>query len=216
MNRVRITIDGREIRAEPGQMLLWAAEQAGIFIPQLCARESAHPAEASCRLCWVDLAGSLEPVLSCTVPVQEGLVVSTRSPAVDRMLRSAFELLLSRHRLHCKTCPANGACALQRIGVQRKIPLRLKRFPFLDPDWPIDESRPQLCLDPNRCVLCGQCVYVCNHEVGKGILDFQQRGLETRVGTFDGEPLASHDCDGCTRCAEVCPVGALYRREPAS
>ena len=80
------------------------------------------------------------------------------------------------------------------------------------PELPVDESRPELGYDPTHCVLCGRCVRVCNHEVGKGILDYRERGLRTIVGTFDDEPLAEQGCGDCVRCAEVCPVGAIYLR----
>ena len=86
----------------------------------------------------------------------------------------------------------------------------MARLAKIEPDLPEDVSRPDLGFNPNHCILCGKCVYVCNHEVDKGILDFSRRGMATRVSTFDGEPLASQDCGDCVRCAEVCPVGALY------
>ena len=212
MSRVTIVVDGQTIQAEEGSRLLWAILDAGIWVPNLCAIRELEPPNGGCRLCWVEVEGRSKPVTSCTQPVVDGMVVQTRSEAVDRLVRAGFEMLLSTHRLNCKDCPGNRRCALQEIAKQRKIPLTGKRLKKIEPDFPIDESRPDLGLDPNHCVLCGKCVYVCKHEVKKGVLDIMNRGLESRVSTFDGEPLADQGCGDCTRCAEVCPTHAIWKK----
>jgi formate dehydrogenase major subunit/NADH-quinone oxidoreductase subunit G len=212
MTKATIIVDGREIKAEVGSRLLWAIIDAGIWVPNLCAIRGLEPPDGGCRLCWVEVEDRESPVTSCTQPVFDGMVVRTRSPAVDRLVRAGFEMLLSTHRLDCKDCPGNRRCALQEIARLRKIPLRGKRLFKIEPDFPVDESRADLGLNPNHCVLCGKCVHVCNHEVKKGVLDIANRGIESVVSTFDGQPLAEQDCGDCTRCAEVCPVGAIYLR----
>jgi formate dehydrogenase major subunit/NADH-quinone oxidoreductase subunit G len=212
MTKATIIVDGLEIKAEVGSRLLWAIIDAGIWVPNLCAIRGLEPPDGGCRLCWVEVEDRESPVTSCTQPVFGGMVVRTRSPAVDRLVRAGFEMLLSTHRLDCKDCPGNRRCALQEIARLRKIPLRGKRLFKIEPDFPVDESRADLGLNPNHCVLCGKCVHVCNHEVKKGVLDIANRGIESVVSTFDGQPLAEQDCGDCTRCAEVCPVGAIYLR----
>lgn len=212
MSRVTILVDGQKIPAEEGSRLLWAILDAGIWVPNLCAIRELEPPDGGCRLCWVEVEGQRKPVTSCTQPVKDGMVVRTRSAAVDRLVRAGFEMLLSTHRLNCKDCPGNRRCDLQEIAKKRKIPLTGKRLKKIEPDFPVDESRPDLGLDPNHCVLCGKCVYVCKHEVKKGVLDIINRGLESRVSTFDGEPLADQDCEDCTRCAEVCPTHAIWKK----
>ena len=212
MNTANITIDGRRIKAIKGEILLYRALAEGFFIPNLCAMEEVHPPSASCRLCWVAVEGAAKPMTSCTVRIEDGMTVRTRGEAVDRLVRAGFEMLMSAHRLDCKICPGNRRCALQTIAKERGLSLRPKRFDKIEPEWPIDESRPEMGFNPNHCVLCGRCVYVCNHVVKRGVLDFTRRGLLTAVGTFDGEPLARQDCDGCLACVEVCPVVALYLR----
>lgn len=214
MSRVSIEVDGRKIEAEEGARLLPALLDAGFDVPNLCYLPGVEPPHGGCRLCWVEVEGKPAPVTSCTQRVRAGMVVRTRSQAVDRLVRGAFEMLMSVHRLDCKDCPGNRRCALQDIAKKRKLPLKPRRMPTIDPDLPVDESRPDLGFNPNHCVLCGKCVYVCTHEVGKGILDIIKRGLGSVVSTFDGQPLAEQECAGCTRCAEVCPVGAIYLREP--
>jgi predicted molibdopterin-dependent oxidoreductase YjgC len=161
----------------------------------------------------VEIDGDCEPLLACTVAARAGLVVRTRSPAVDGLVRAAFELLMSHHRLDCVRCPANRRCALQEIARRRRLALRPKGLTLTLPEGTLDESRPEMGLDPTKCVLCALCVWVCNHEVKKGIIDCIGRGLSARVGTFDGRPLASQGCGECVRCAEVCPVGAIYLRQ---
>lgn len=213
MKEVTITIDENIIQAVEGETLLSRALKEGIFIPSLCAIEGVAPPKASCRLCYVEVKGKTRPVTSCTTKVVDGMVVRTRTKAVDRLVASGFEMLMSIHRLDCKYCEGNRRCALQEIAKNRKLSLQVKRVPKIEPDLPIDESRPDMGFNPNHCVLCGKCVYVCNKVVKKGVLDYTNRGLNMRVGTFDGEPLADLDCGDCVACVESCPVGALYLRK---
>jgi len=212
MADVTLTIDGQEITAPEGQKLLWAAEASGIDIPHLCSHPDQTPPFGACRLCYVEIEGRSKPVTSCTEPVAEGMVVHTRSERVDRLVRSGFQLLMSTHDLSCKTCPGKRFCGLRRIARQRKIGLRSGNLEGLEPRYEVDESHPRLGLNPNHCILCGLCVWVCEEVVGRGILGFAGRGMQTRLSTFDGQPLATHaeDCTDCDRCATICPVGALY------
>jgi formate dehydrogenase major subunit/NADH-quinone oxidoreductase subunit G len=212
MSEVVLHIDGKRVTAREGERLLWVALREGFEIPHLCAKQGLEPPGGGCRLCWVEVEGVAKPVTACTQPVADGMQVHTRTPEVKRLVGAAFEMLMSVHRLDCKLCPANRKCALQDIAKAWKFPLKPKNLPKIEPDHPVDESRADLGLNPNHCVLCGHCVHVCNHEVKKGVLDFTHRGLSTVVGTFDGRPMSEQTCNGCTRCAEVCPVGAIYLR----
>lgn len=213
MSEVVITIDGREVRTPGGRRVLAAALEAGIYIPHLCGVETHPLPHGSCRLCYVQVEGRGEPVTSCTLEASEGLVIRTRSEAVDRLVRSAFHLLLSTHPLPCEGCPGHKQCALQDIAKAHHLKLKHSIYPTILPDLPTDGSHPRIGLDPNRCVLCGECIRVCDEE-GAHALGFVGRGLTTRIGTFDGLPLAETRCTGCERCAQVCPVKALYIREP--
>lgn len=209
---VTIYIDDQPVQARPGEYLLWAALDAGIYIPHLCAiREREFPFGA-CRLCFVEVEGRDAPVTACSEPVRKGLRVRTRSERVDRLRRTAFELLMSHHDLDCKNCLANRSCELQRLAKFLKVPLKPKRLRTLPTAIPVDDSHPEIVLNPNRCVLCGKCVWVCQHVLKTGALDFVLRGLQTRVAPFRMEPLAQTICTGCGACADVCPVGALRRR----
>lgn len=208
-----LTIDGSRCEAPEGQKLLWAALDNDIFIPHLCAmRERAKPA-ASCRLCFVEIEGRTGPVTSCTEPVAEGMIVHTRTEAVIELVRAAFDLIMSAHPVNCGECPGNTRCALQEIAKKMKFELKSKRLKEILPDYRIDDSHPEFSFDPNRCVLCGRCVYVCNNEVNAEAIDYSFRGLKTRVEAFGGGPIAESRCISCLRCVEVCPVHAFYMKK---
>jgi len=209
--KVKLTIDGREIEVLAGQKVLWAALDNGIYIPHLCAIRENHSPAASCRLCFVEIEGYPGPVTSCTVEAAGGMVISTRSQRVDRLVSTGFEMIMSNHRTQCKSCPANRNCALQRIARERGLKLKASRLEQLDRDLPVDRSSAKIIYDPNKCVLCGRCVWACRQQ-GSGTLGFTRRGFDRMVTTFLGAPLGESDCSGCTACAKACPVGALAEK----
>ncbi len=207
MSKVTLTIDGIQIEAQKGEKVLWAALEGGIYIPSLCAVRGLEPPFAACRLCFVEIEGR-GIVTSCTETVADGMVVYTNTPRVKRLRRTAFELLLSHHDTDCSSCPGHGNCELQRIASRLGLKLRQNRFRPVPISYPIDSSHPLITYDPNRCILCGKCVWVCN-ERGSGVLNFAFRGIDTVVTTFFGLPLADSGCNSCLECAAVCPVGAI-------
>lgn len=210
---ITLTIDGRQVKAKAGEKLLWVALENDIYIPHLCAIKEENRPSASCRLCFVEIEGAKHPVTACTTKVQEGLVVSTRSERVDRLVRTAFELILSDHNLNCRQCPANRACALQKIAKERKLKLRHERFKPLVQEYEIDESPEKFAFDRSRCVLCGQCVWADREEAKVGAIGFSERGIKRVVTTFKDVPLAESVCTQCLLCVKACPVGALYLKK---
>jgi bidirectional [NiFe] hydrogenase diaphorase subunit len=213
MKTVSLIIDGQPITAPEGRSLLWVALDNGIYIPNLCAlRDKPEPA-AACRLCFVEVAGKEQPVTACTEPVTESMVVNTRGERALKLARTGFELLLASHPVDCAHCPANRACELQKIARHLGIKLNTKRFRQLPRDLPIDSSHPRFIYDPNKCVLCGRCVWVCQRRNGKNGLGLAHRGFLRRVTTFADEPMATINCQDCDECVTVCPTGALVPRE---
>lgn len=213
MKTVSLTIDGKSITAPEGQSVLWAALDNGIYIPNLCAiRETSEPS-ASCRLCFVEVEGKAMPVTSCTELVKEGMVVNTRGPRAPRLSRTALELLLASHPVDCAHCAANGSCELQRAAKHLGIKLKTKRFRKLLRELPVDFSSPVFIYDPNKCVLCGKCVWKCR-ELGIGAIGFAHRGFERIVTSFGDEPIGQSKCSNCQECVAVCPVGALVSKVP--
>ncbi|NLL57052.1 MAG: 4Fe-4S binding protein [Firmicutes bacterium] len=208
--KITLIIDNKTITASEGEKLLWVALENNIYIPNLCAIKNAGRPAASCRLCFVEIEGFKEPVTACTTPVAEGMVVKTRTPAVDRLVKTAFELLLSDHRLKCSQCPRNRSCELQKIARERGLKLRLTRFKPLEKDIPpVDDSAASFTFDRSRCVLCGRCVWVDREAAKVGAIGFSRRGLNRMVTTFQDTSLADSICTECGLCVEACPVGAL-------
>jgi len=208
MKRANLTIDGRRITALEGERLLWVALDNGVYIPNLCAIRNDSEA-AACRLCFVEVAGKEQPVTACTEPVAEGMVVSTRGEKALRLVRSAFELLMASHPVECAHCASNGSCELQKIARHLGVRLKTKRFRKLTRELPVDESHPLFIYEPNKCVLCGRCVWACREKLGIGVLGFAYRGFQRVVTTFASDPLGKSRCQACGECVRVCPVGAL-------
>lgn len=213
MKTVSLTIDGKKIVAHEGQKVLWVALDNGIYIPNLCAiRKSLEP-YAGCRLCFVEIDGQDALVTACTEPVSEGMVVNTQAPKAKRLARTAVELLLASHPVDCAHCLKNRSCELQRLCAHLSVKLNTKRFRKLVHNYPIDSSCASFIYDPNKCVLCGKCVWVCRERFGVGTLGFAHRGFDRIVTTFEDKPLSESGCKVCDDCVKVCPVGALVLRD---
>ena len=213
MKTVSLTIDGKKITAHEGDKLLWVALDNGIYIPNLCTlRDNAEP-PAACRLCFVEVAGKEHPVTACTEPIREGMMVNTKGANALSLVCTGFELLMSSLSVDCARCPSHGSCELQKIARHLGVKLRSKRFRKLPREFPVDSSSPVFIYDPNRCVLCGRCVWVCRERLGISGLDFAHRGFARIVTTFGDEPIAESNCRDCGECVVVCPTGAMTFKE---
>jgi bidirectional [NiFe] hydrogenase diaphorase subunit len=209
---ITLTIDGGQYKAKQGDNVLWTALDNGLYIPHLCAIRKAETKSAACRLCLVDIDGRFSPVTACNVPVKDGMKISLNTERVKRLRNTVFELLLSHHRIDCAHCDKNGNCTLQDISAQLGLKLKLQRFRAIPSNLPVDYSHPLFYFDPNKCVLCGKCVWVCQ-TAGNGAIDFAFRGIKTAVSTFAGSPFIKVKCDSCLRCVNICPVGSLVAKK---
>ncbi len=209
MKTVSLVINGKEVKARKGEKLLWAALDNGVYIPNLCALRDASESAASCRLCWVEIKGRSQPVTACTETVEEGMVVNTRGEAALRLARTGLELLLASNVVDCAHCPASGSCELQKIAGYLGVKLKTKRFKKILRNLPVDSSNSLFTYDPNKCVLCGRCIWVCRQRLGIGALGFAHRGFNRRVTTFGDEPMGEARCEECGDCVTACPTGAL-------
>lgn len=213
MKQVTFTIDGKKITAKEGTSVLAAALANGIYIPNLCHIADKPEPSASCRLCFVEIAGKEEPVTACTETVSEGMVVNTRGERALALARTGFELLMASHALDCAHCPANKKCELQKIARVLGCKLKTTRFRLLLRELPVDDSNPLFTYDPNKCVLCGRCVWACRRDIKSGVLGFAHRGFERRLTTFGDEPIGADRCLDCSVCVAACPTGALSFKE---
>jgi len=210
---VELIVDDEEIEADDGLSLFQACLDNEIYIPNLCYLKEMDNPPGSCRLCLVEIDRYDQPITSCTVTVKQGMKVRTNTEHVRRLQRTAFELLLSVHHVDCKNCPANRKCELQRIAKFLHFGLKLKRLGQLERETTVERDHPWLEYVPDRCVLCGKCVFVCQKKNGQPMLSFAKRGLDTVISSFGEKDSARRTCKQCYACAEICPVAALLIKD---
>ena len=211
MEKVSLTIDNIKVEAEEGTTVLRAAQDAGIYIPALCADPDLEP-YAGCRLCLVEIVGMEGLLTSCTTPVTEGMIVHTNTSSVNEVRRWLVELLLSDHPDNCLVCPGNLRCELQKVvaylGVERPRFKKLKRPVY------IDSSNPFFVRDTSKCILCGKCVRVCNEIQGDGAWAISNDGISTKIITSAGDvPVIYSTCESCGQCVAKCPTAALVPKD---
>jgi len=212
---IKLIINDKAIEVEKGTVLLKACLENDIYIPNLCYLEEMESGSASCRMCFVEVEGEEKPVASCTVKVTGNMIVRTDTPAVRRLQRSAFRLLLSTHHVDCSNCQANKKCALQQIAKFLQVGLKQKDLEQILKDTAVDKSHPCFNFFPNRCVLCGKCVFVCKKQGEKAILAFAKRGFDTIISFYGAGNLSTISCEACNGCIKICPVGAITKKEKA-
>jgi bidirectional [NiFe] hydrogenase diaphorase subunit len=210
---VEMIVDGRPIQAKRGASVLQACLDNNIYIPHICFLADDPEPNAACRMCFVEVEGSPAPVTACTVTATDGLHVRTDGPRTRQLQRSALRMLLSNHRVDCKHCHANRACALQRIAVFLKIGLKPGPLPTIPREPEVDRSHPGIDLYPHRCVLCGKCIKVCRNARAQSMLTMTSRGIDTTVRYFPGASDADMACRACSRCVAICPVGAIQPKD---
>ena len=204
---VRLTINNRPIEAAAGTSILDAAQGAGEKIPTLCHLKGVFPSGA-CRMCVVEAKGKPALIPSCAFPVEEGMEVQTRSPRVINARRTIIQLLLASHPFDCLTCPKNGYCELQSLASEYGI----DRVPFQGKTRHhyTDFSSPSIIREPDKCILCGRCVRICEEIQGVAAIDFTHRGFDTMVLPPFEKDLSETSCVNCGQCTLACPTGALH------
>lgn len=200
-----IIIDGQRVPLEGETNLLAVIRKAGIDIPTFCYH-SELSVYGACRMCVVEVDG-MGVVTSCSTPPKAGMVVHTSTDNLRTIRRTIIELLLANHDRDCTTCEKNGRCKLQDLA--QRFGIKKVRFGHRDERLPLDTSSPSIVRDPNKCILCGDCVRMCKEVQGIGVLDFSYRGAKAQVTPAFGKRLAEVDCVNCGQCAAVCPTGAL-------
>lgn len=205
--KITFTIDGQEVKADPGQTIMQAADAAGIYIPRLCAFEGLEP-HGSCRVCTVMVNG--RPQSACTQPVTEGALVENDTEEVRRIRLDIIEMLFVEGNHFCPFCEKSGSCELQALAY--RFGMTAPKYPFLWPKRNVDATHAEVFVDRNRCVLCGRCVRASKDMDGKNVFQFVGRGHEKRVEVNAEANLAQTDLSGADKAVEVCPVGAILRK----
>jgi len=199
-------MNGQKFTVPVGLTVLEAAEYVGIEIPTFCHDpELVKP--GACRICIVEIEGMRNLPASCVTVANEGMIIETESPAVAEARKMILELLMANHPKDCLTCEKSGDCRLQtycyRYGVEGAT------FDGEQTDYPLDDTNPYILRDTNKCILCGKCVRTCNQVTDRAVIDFTQRGFNTKISPALDTDLAESECVYCGRCVAVCPVGAL-------
>ncbi|MDD3886584.1 MAG: [FeFe] hydrogenase, group A, partial [Victivallaceae bacterium] len=206
-----ITVNNRVIEIAGERNLLEVIRKAGIDIPTFCYH-SELSIYGACRLCLVEVEGK-GIMASCSTAPVSGMVVHTDTKAIRAMRKINVELLLASHKRECPTCQRSATCTLQDLA--RKLGVKEVRYKQTQKNLPIDDSSPSLVRDPNKCVLCGDCVRVCSEVQSVGALDFAARGSNARVVPAFDQELAGVECVNCGQCAQVCPTGAIVAKSDA-
>src|ERR687890_76470 len=204
-NWITFEIDGRQVRAREGAMLVDAAKEGDVEIPYFCYEPKLGQPVGACRMCLVEIEGIPKLQTSCSTPVKDGMVVVTKSDKVKSAQNAVVEFLLVNHPLDCPVCDKGGECPLQDIsfgwGAGRSRFIEPKRH-FKKPL----ELSPLLAIDRERCILCYRCVRFSQEVAEDHQLVFLERGDHTFVGTHDGRPYVAPFSGNII---ELCPVGAL-------
>ncbi|HET7902271.1 MAG TPA: formate dehydrogenase subunit alpha [Candidatus Nanopelagicales bacterium] len=208
---VTVTVDGREISVPAGSSVMRAASEGGTAVPRLCATDSLEPF-GSCRLCLVEIDGRKGTPASCTTPCEDGMVVRTQTPRLEKLRRGVMELYISDHPLDCLTCPANGDCELQDMaGV---VGLREVRYGYDGAnhiDSFTDDSNPYFSFDDSKCIACSRCVRACEEVQGTFALTIAGRGFDSRVSP-GGTTFMGSECVSCGACVQACPTSTLQEK----
>ena len=209
---VSVLINGDPVVVPAGTSVMRAAIGAGIEIPRLCATDRLD-AFGSCRLCVVEVDGRKGTPASCTTPCEDGMVVRTQTPHVDRIRRGVMELYISDHPLDCLTCPANGDCELQDMaGVVGLREVRYGDAGANHLDAPKDETNPYFTFDPSKCIACSRCVRACSEVQGTFALTIAGRGFGSVVSAGAGESFIASECVSCGACVQACPTATLEEK----
>ena len=205
-DQITFTLDGRSVEARKGELIIAAAERAGVFIPRFCYHPRMRPV-GMCRMCLVEVSGprgaTLQP--SCFVSVSDGMEVDTTSPKVKKAQDGVLEFLLVNHPLDCPVCDKGGECPLQdqtlHYGPGESRFVEEKRH--FEKPVPISDL---VLLDRERCIQCGRCTRFAAEVAGEAQIDFAGRGEQVEVAIFPDTPFTSY-FSGNT--VQICPVGAL-------
>ncbi|WP_034438936.1 [FeFe] hydrogenase, group A [Clostridium ihumii] len=205
-------IDGNRVEFDKEKNILDVVRKSGIDLPTFCYY-SELSIYGACRMCVVeDERGGI--IASCSTPPKDKMSIKTNTPKINQHRKMILELLLASHCRDCTICEKNGKCKLQELALRFGV----KKIRFKDTHklQKLDTSSRAIIRDPNKCILCGDCVRVCNEVQNVGAIDFAYRGPKMEVSPAFERKLSETDCVSCGQCAAVCPTGAIIVRSDAA
>lgn len=234
MAEVRLTINGKDCKAESGMTILEAARANDIRIPTLCHFEGLE-GRANCRMCVVEVEGMRTSQPACVTKIREGMVVQTETEKLQAARKATLELIMAHHAVDCHhcmrigssseqsldpkfcemcfwcDCERDGFCELQTLNREYHVDV----LPYIqhEKDYEVDKSLDSVIRNPNKCIKCRRCVDVCGNVQTVHNLSMANRGRDIMVVPEMGKPMAESACVRCGHCVDVCPVGAIYMQE---
>ncbi len=205
MMKGTMIIDGKKVEFNGEKNVLEVVRKAGIELPTFCFH-SELSVYGACRMCIVeDKYGKI--LTSCSTVPKDGMEIYTQTPRLLRYRKNILELLLANHDRDCTTCEKTGDCTLQALA--GKFGINKIRFGGLIDREPVDNSSLAIVRNPNKCILCGDCVRMCEEIQGVGALSFAYRGSKMKVSTAFDRPVVDTNCINCGQCRAICPTGAI-------
>ncbi len=205
MNGSFMTIDNIPVKINGEKNILELIRKIGIELPTFCYH-SELSVYGACRMCMVENKyGGIEA--ACSTPPKAGMEIFTNTPRLRKYRKNILELLLANHCRDCTTCEKSGHCKLQDLA--KRFGIKKVSFNNTSKNEQIDDSSSCIVRDKSKCILCGDCVRVCEEVQNVGAIDFVSRGSNMSVTTAFDEPIANSNCVGCGQCAAVCPTGAI-------
>ena len=212
---INLTINGNTIEVPDGLTVLQAAELAGITIPTLCDHPDLTP-YGGCRLCVVEVKGARLPMTACTLPVSQGMVIQTETPALAESRRFILELLLSNYYAE-QPVPNNGKTPdgqeTQLMHWVKQYGIDLPAAMAKQPHYPVNsDANPFVWVDMNKCILCTRCVRACAEIQGRFVWSQAERGFNTHIVAGADTDMLDARCESCGACVAYCPTGALNNK----
>jgi len=205
--KIKFILDDKVCYATPGQTIMDAARDNGVFIPSLCYVEDIKPA-GSCRICNVKVNG--RNMTACTTPVAEGMVVENNLPDLEDMRKAIVEVLFVAGNHFCPACEKSGNCELQALGYRYQM--MVPRFPYEFPLKGVNAGSKFIYHDRNRCIMCKRCIRTVLKD-GKPVFAFNQRGghhLHIELDVNLANQLTEAEA---LQAMDMCPVGAIIKKE---
>jgi [NiFe] hydrogenase diaphorase moiety small subunit len=201
---VPFMIDDREVEGQPGQTILEAAEDAGVYIPRLCWMKDLTPA-GSCRVCTVRVNGRAQA--ACTQPIAPGTIVENDTEELRALRRNIIDMLFIEGNHFCMFCEKSGACELQALAY--RFGITAPKYPFAFPRREVDATHPDIFLDRNRCIVCGRCVRASAELDGKHAFGFLGRSAARSLAVNAAGGLGDTNVEAQDKAVSACPTGSL-------